>query len=65
MLKTTGIDPLVIDLVVGKNSYINRVSNSEVNKTNVGTKTTKSKSQDKSKGKNLLKSFSAKSQAFI
>ena len=51
---------LAIDLViVGKDSIVDRVVDSKVNKAKIDTKIAKFKSQDKSKGKNLVKSFSA------
>ena len=56
MLRTTSVDPSVIDLVVaGRNSNINGVDNSKIDRAKIGAKAAKSKSEDKNKGKNLVK----------
>ena len=55
MLMTTDVDLSTIDLVVSEDSTINRVGNNKVNGVKVDTKTAKSKSYDKSKGKNMAK----------
>ena len=61
MLRTTSVDPTTTSLVaIGEDGTINRVDNSEVKRANFDTKTAKSKSQDKHKSKNLVKSFLAK-----
>ena len=55
-MKATGADLTATDQIAsGKESIIDRVGKSKVGKAKVGAKTAKSKSQDKSKGKNLAK----------
>lgn len=63
MLKIIGVHSLAINSIVGENSTINEVDNSEVKEASIGTKIAKSKRHDKSKDQNLIKSFSANSQA--
>ena len=46
---------------ISENTTVDRVDNSEVDGAKVSAKTTKSKSHNKNKGKNLVKSFLAKS----
>ena len=56
MLRTTDVDPITSNLVaVGENSIVDGVDNSKVHGAKVSAKIAKSKSQDKSKGKNLAK----------
>ena len=50
-------------ILVGKDSIIDGVGNSEADRAKFGIKTAKSKSQDKSKDINLTKTFLAKSQS--
>ena len=45
-------------VIVGEENIVDRVVDSKVNKVKIDTKIAKFKSQDKSKGKNLVKSFS-------
>ena len=66
MLRSTGIDLVITDPVaVGKDNTIDKIGDSEVDGAKVDTKIAKSKNQDKSKGKNLVKSFLAKFQALV
>ena len=58
------MNPSVTDPVANKDSTINEVGNSKVDRAKISIKTSKSKSQDKSSSKNLVKSFLDKSQAF-
>ena len=44
MLKITGLNPSVLELVVDKDSIVNGVNNSEIDRAKVGIKTAKSKS---------------------
>ena len=57
-MRTTGLDFATIDLVaVSKDSIINKVANSKVNRAKVDDKMAKSKSQYKNKDENLTKVF--------
>ena len=49
--------PVTDSIGIGEDSIINGVGNSEVCKVKIDVKITKSKSQDKSKGKNPVKSL--------
>ena len=65
ILRTTDVNTLITDLISdGEDSIVNGIGNNEVNGAKVSTKTAKSKSQDKSKGKNLVIFLLAKFQAF-
>ena len=59
------MNPVATDPVaVSINNTVDEVGDSKVNGKKVSTKTAKSKSQDKTKGNNLVKSFLVKSKAF-
>ena len=52
------VDLIAIDsIAVDEDNNLDKIGNSKVNGTKVGAKTTKSKNQDKSKSKNLIKFF--------
>lgn len=55
--------PVTDPVPFGEDNTIYEIGNSKVDRVKVGVTTIKSKSQNKSKGKNLLKPFSAKSQS--
>lgn len=58
MLKTRGVDPIIIDLIaVSKDITVDRVGNCKVNEAKVGAKSANSISHDKIKGKNLAKTL--------
>ena len=58
MLRTIGVDLSVADLIlVIKDNTIDKIGNSKIDGVTIYTKITKSKNQDKSKDKNLVKSF--------
>ena len=64
IFRTTSVDPTTIVLItISENSTIDEVNNIKVNEAKIDTKIAKFKSKDKSKSKNLVKFFSAKSQA--
>ena len=66
MLKTIRVDLSATNLeLVGKDSNIDGVDNSEMDGIKVRAISTKSKNHDKSKCKNLANSFSAKLQASV
>ena len=61
MLRTIKMHSLAIDpILISEDNIIDKVGNSEVDRIKVGIKMAKSKSQDKSKNKNLVKFFLAK-----
>lgn len=58
MIRITDVYPIVIDpKAVSKDGTIDGVDDSKVNSIKIGTKITKSKSQDKSKGKYSAKAL--------
>ena len=57
MLRTIGIDLSVTDPVVDENTTIDSIGNSKVDTVRVDAKMANSKSQVKSKGKNLTKAI--------
>ena len=60
MLKSICVDLLAIDYIVCKHCIIDEINNSKVNRAKVSEKMAQSKSNDKSKGKNLIKFFLVK-----
>ena len=62
-MRTTSVDLITANSINDEDKTDNRIGNSKVNEAKVDAKTTKSKSQDKSKGKNLVMFFSPKSEA--
>ena len=65
MLKTISINLSTTDpITVVEDSTIDEIGNSEIDEAKIGAKTTKFKSQNKSKGKNSVKSILVKSQVF-
>ena len=65
MLRTIRVDPIITNLIaVDEDSIMDEICNSKVDKTKIGIKTAKSKSQNKSKDKNSVKFFLTKSPSF-
>lgn len=66
ILQTIGIDLSALNLKsADDNNTIDKIDNNEIVKAKISAKMAKSKSHDKSKGKNLVNSFLIKSQASI